>query len=392
MLLPIRSKNPPDSLPIATCILIVFNCVFFFLNTENGLIAREAVVDRWGLKSSNFDALHVLTSMFLHGDIFHLLGNMWFLYLFGFAVEGRIRTLKFTILYFAAGLCGDLLHHFLFGLAHPDRPMIGASGAIMGVMGAALYMFPFGKVDVFYWFGLVFHGVFTVPMWGIALWYLGTDFLLAVLLGAYSGVGHLAHLGGAAGGFVIAAVFRPTRDSAEASEAKSTFSETKDLTLLSANELAAMHKANPHDPLVVAHWMHRSMRDPQGPKAECREAYFRLLPRIIAELPPQSTGAMLAAMSTTPGAVPARYLLDVAGRLERERDLLTALRLYDAVVRDSASRPEDVEAALFRTALLCEMGLGQRDRAVHTYQEVIRRYPMSPFADQARVRLNGMVK
>lgn len=391
MLLPYKSKNPPESFPYATCALILVNVLVFVFTSKYGLVARREVVEDFGLSGVNSAPLNWMTSMFLHGDIFHLLGNMWFLYLLGFAVEGRLRTAKFLSVYFAAGLAGSTAHYFVFSVNEPTIPSIGASGAIMGLLGAALFMFPFAQMAFFLWFGLLFTSVFVWPMWGVGLWYLGFDVVMALISGSSSGVAHLAHLGGAAGGFLAAMAFRPKRDSAEASEAKAMFSEVNDMGVLSSRELAAMHESNPDDALIALHWMHKSMRDPYGAKPECQAAFLRLLPKMVRELDPGPIGFCVSSLVMKPGVVLPALTLDVAHKLERCGEYAMSMRLFDAVVQDPASRPSDIESALFRVGILCETALGNPQRALSAYRELARRFEMSPMADQAKARAKGML-
>ncbi len=386
MLLPIRSKNPPENLPIITIILIVVN-VFVYALTTNGWEIKEAVLRDWGLKGSNFNFIHMNSSMFLHAGLFHLLGNMWFLYLFGFAVEGRLKWFKFLILYFAAGYAGDGLHQVLVGHIHPDIPSIGASGAIMGTVGAALWMFPHGKIDVLYYFGIWAAGVWECPMWGIACIYLGMDLLGALISAGGGGIGHLAHLGGAAGGLVVCMLYRPKRDDDFTSTAKATLAETKDLSVLSRLQLSNLHKANPEDDAVILNWMYKSLREPGGPKPECREAFFKFLPRMLQQ---QEIGPIAQCVSTLnlpPGTVKSSIVIDCATRLERANDNMSAIRMYEAVLKDPNATQGDQEAAMFRGGLLSEAVFQRYDSAYAAYTELIRRWPMSPFADQARTRL-----
>ncbi len=384
MLLPIRSKNPPESLPIATVALVVIN-VAIYAATSDGFTIKETVLNEWGLKGSNFDLAHMVSSMFLHGGLLHLIGNMWFLYLFGFAVEGRLKTLKFVILYFLAGFCGDLLHQVILGATHADIPSIGASGAIMGVLGAALYLFPHAKVTFVYGFSFRW-GTFDCPMWGVGLIYLGMDILFA-LIGMKDGVGHFAHIGGAAGGFLICALLRPKRDSETVSQAKATLSETKDLRTLSRAELAELHKVQPDDTTIALNWMHRSLRDPMGVRPECQAAFVRLLPKMMKEHEVGTIAQCLPFVLATPGAVKPTLVADIAQQMERLSDNTLALRLYETVLADPNSREGDLEVATYRIGILCESAFSNYARAYQCYEEVARRWPMSPFAEQAKVRM-----
>src|SRR5258708_14092126 len=123
-MIPLRTKHPPESLPLGTCLLILTNVAVFATTTEN-LVIRKDVLDQWGLRPSNFDFMHVMSSMFLHANLMHIIGNMWFLYLFGFAVEGRLKTPRFLILYLLAGFAGDALQ--LSGPGGADIPTIRSS-------------------------------------------------------------------------------------------------------------------------------------------------------------------------------------------------------------------------------------------------------------------------
>jgi membrane associated rhomboid family serine protease len=384
MFLPIRSKNPPESLPIGTILLIVIN-VFVFVFTCDGWQIRDSVLKSGGLTSDNFSVGTVLSSMFLHGDWLHLLGNMWFLYLFGFAVEGRLKTLRFIPLYLVSGVTGDLLHQVLMGRTHPDMPSIGASGAIMGVLGAALWMYPHGQIDCFYWFRLR-AGVVTWPIWGVALMYLGMDILFA-FIGMKDGVGHFAHIGGAAGGLLVCMLYRPKRDDEFVSQAKATLAETKDLSLLSPRELEEMHKVNPTDTSIVLNWMHRSLSSGRPVDQRCMEAFHRNLPKIVAEHEIGPVGFCVAWLNSQPGAVPAHHVLQVAGKLEHHGDANTSLRLYDSVLKDPSSTMGDRESALYRMGMVYESMLNNYAHAAQCYQSVIQHWPMSPMADQARARL-----
>ncbi|HLO99046.1 MAG TPA: rhomboid family intramembrane serine protease, partial [Fimbriimonas sp.] len=260
LILPYRNQNPPESWPIATILLIVFNTTFFILTSKFGLVAKQEVVMEYGVSLANFHWYQLITSMFLHGDLMHLLGNMFFLYLMGFAVEGRLRTWKFLILYFVAGLAGSALHLLIAGPSMPKIPAIGASGAIMGVMGASMYMFPHSPVDVFWW---IFYRVGTVEwrMWHVGLMYICFDLLdifLEIASGTPGGTANFAHLGGVAAGALVCLIMRAVRDDEVVSHAKATLHATNDVSLLHEKELRDLYAVNPTRPDVALHWMVKS--------------------------------------------------------------------------------------------------------------------------------------
>jgi membrane associated rhomboid family serine protease len=387
--LPLRSKNPPESFPFATIFLIVANVLIYIVTTENGLWIRESVVQGWAVKSSDFSLLKMFTSMFLHGGLMHLLGNMWFLALFGFAVEGRLKWYRYLPLYLLAGFGGDVLHHLIQGVTEVNRPSLGASGAIMGVVGAALWMFPYGKVTTLWGWSIFTMRITDWPMWGVSLYYLGFDLLEFFLFGGKDGVGHLAHLGGALAGFVVCIAFRPPRDSEMASESKATLAEVKDLSVLSRMELAELHKVNPDDPFTVLHWMDKSLREAHGPNQECVDAFFRHLPKMRREMDARVLGNPILGLAHK-GLVKAREMVSIAGDLERAADNQNALRIYEAAYGAPDATEDEQETACFRCGLLYENVMHNLGRASACYAEVLQRWPMGSFAQQAKVRMTGI--
>jgi membrane associated rhomboid family serine protease len=145
--------------------------------------------------------LTLLTNIFMHGDLFHLIGNMWFLLVFGRNVECAMGHGRFLAFYLACGVCAGLAH--VFSDIHSILPCLGASGAISGIMGAYVSIHPLNKVKI--WFG-IWIGVIEVP----AIIVIGLWFLLQYLSafweledGISDGVAYWAHLGGFTAGFII---------------------------------------------------------------------------------------------------------------------------------------------------------------------------------------------
>lgn len=390
MLLPIRSKNPPETIPIMTCMLIVINTVVYFATSDHGLTIRKDVLDKWAIRGTTFDFAHMLSSMFLHGGLVHLLGNMWFLYLFGFALEGRLKSFKFTIVYLGSGLTGAALHQLMVGHLYPNQPSIGASGAIMGVVGAAMFIFPHAKVTMAYG---IFRswGTSDWPLYGVALYYLGFDLFWA-MLGLKDGVGHFAHLGGALGGFLICMAFWPKRDNETVSEAKATLADTKDLSTLLRSELAQLHQSNPEDTTIILNWVKRSVKEPGGIKDECRQAFLKALPRMLAEHPVGVVATQLTWIAQDPAAVRPAILLDIASRLERAADPVTANQYYDMVQKHPNASSDDLQASSFRIAMIAENAFKDNIRAWDWYSYVVETWPMGPFAVQAKSRMEALSK
>ena len=231
MFIPLHDENPRRSKPIVT-IALVAACALSWLFVQGagggyafawslcelGMIAGELTGHAAGIAVPLGDGLAcvvdprpewhtVLTSMFMHGDWLHLIGNLWFLWLFGDNVEERLGHLGFGLFYL---VCGVVAAGAQLAIDPSSPvPMVGASGAISGVMGAYVVMFPHVPVRVLTVL-IVFITVIRVP----AFVMLGFWFLLQILgglpqLGATeAGVAFWAHVGGFVAGVVIALVVR----------------------------------------------------------------------------------------------------------------------------------------------------------------------------------------
>ena len=151
----------------------------------------------------------VFTSMFLHGGWFHLIGNMLFLWIFGKNVEGGLGPFRYLVLYLASGVSAALVQ----GLSDPGShvPMIGASGAIAGVLGAYAVLYPRANVHVFVWI-VIFFRIVNVPAWIL----LGLWFAMQLVSGldqaaGTPGVAFWAHVGGFVTGMILVTILRPPR-------------------------------------------------------------------------------------------------------------------------------------------------------------------------------------
>lgn len=202
---PIRDHNPSDRTPFVTYGLVLANIVMFVLTMPwggnmGGLWEYFAL---YAVAVTHGEWLHGLfTHMFLHAGLMHIAGNMLFLWIFGDNLEDQMGHLWFLVFYLACGLAAAGAEI----LADPGSgvPMVGASGAIAGVMGAYLLMFPKARVDVLAIF-IIFFKIFTLPAWLL----LGIWFALQLaggymMTGAESGVAYWAHAGGFFGGMVLA--------------------------------------------------------------------------------------------------------------------------------------------------------------------------------------------
>lgn len=162
------------------------------LRNKYGQLQSKVVAWRYGYKPQLGGIETLFTSMFLHGDVFHLLGNMLFLWLVGCAIELAGRRAMYAVIYLATGVCATFGYGMVY--SHSAIPLVGASGAIAGIMGAYTVLFGMRKIKIFYSLGFYFsntrvRAIFLLPVW------LGME-LFDLFIGGESGVAYVAHIAG----------------------------------------------------------------------------------------------------------------------------------------------------------------------------------------------------
>jgi len=217
--LPLYDDNPTQRPPVATWFLIG-SCIGAFW-WQLGHDQRQVLLSFGMIPAVLFGSADLapalrlvppwatlLTSMFLHGGWFHLIGNMVFLWIFGNNVEDALGRGRYLLLYLTSGVVAALCQ----GLSSPADPvpMVGASGAIAGVLGAYLLLYPWSQVHVFLWI-VIFFRIVTVPAWIL----LGLWFAMQLASGltrpaGTPGVAFWAHVGGFLSGLVLVVVLRPS--------------------------------------------------------------------------------------------------------------------------------------------------------------------------------------
>jgi membrane associated rhomboid family serine protease len=164
--------------------------------------AYDLFVFEHGFRPVHPELADLFSSMFLHGGLAHLLGNMLFLWIYGDNVEHRVGRLPFLVAYLGTGVAATLVFAAFSGGS--GAPLVGASGAISGVLGLYFVQFPRNRVKVFAFLWPLLMNVFLVPARLVLLAFVVIDNLLPAVLGAHSGVAYGAHLGGFAAGAVVA--------------------------------------------------------------------------------------------------------------------------------------------------------------------------------------------
>ena len=200
---PIRDHNPSEKVPVVVLALIALNVAVFLYDlaaVPDGLSQGRFYYDYALISArvSNGEGyLGLLTHMFLHGGPLHIAGNMLFLWVFGDNLEEEMGHLGFLVFYLLSGLGAALFQYAAAPLS--PVPMVGASGAIAGVMGGYLLLFPKARVDVLIWI-IVFIRIIPVPAWIMLLIWFGLQLFNGLATPTEGGgVAYWAH----AGGFIV---------------------------------------------------------------------------------------------------------------------------------------------------------------------------------------------
>lgn len=222
-MIPLRDINPRRGFPIVNVGIIIANVLMFFWELSLGARLEGALASIAFVPSEFFapggmadGGVSILTSMFLHGGWLHLIGNMLYLWIFGDNIEDRMGHARYLLFYLICGYAAALSHAFF----NPGSslPAIGASGAVAGVLGAYLVLFPHARVMTLIPFGF-FIAMRELP----ALLVLGLWFVIQLFTGVASigvataqtgGIAWFAHIGGFVAGLVLVFVFRRKQETA----------------------------------------------------------------------------------------------------------------------------------------------------------------------------------
>ena len=163
---------------------------------------------------------------------------------------------------------GDVLEDLIWGMANPDAPSLGASGAIMGVAGAYLYLFPYSKISIFYWFGFFWRGVWDCEArWVGGILYVGRDVLYcdaSLWAECRDNVGHLAHIGGFGAGILTVVLMRARRSKRGHIEVQAIQADVKDYSLLSRMDVETLLQRPTVNLEIVMAYLEKATRNLLG--------------------------------------------------------------------------------------------------------------------------------
>ena len=211
-MIPIYDDNPALGKPLLVITIITLCIIIWFWQSGLGYQGNNTVIVNFGLTPKVFLAEPLLsfftlfTSMFMHGGFMHLAGNMLYLWIFGDNIEGALGHFRFILFYFLCGIAAA----FTQILSAPDSaiPMIGASGAVSGVLGAYLIFYPHARIRTFVFLGIFITFLRLPAVLLLGFWILGQVISAVVSNPSSPGVAWFAHLGGFFMGMLLAPLLK----------------------------------------------------------------------------------------------------------------------------------------------------------------------------------------
>lgn len=398
ILLPFRTDRPkmrPAYLTLAIilvctgvqCLQDVLPPVLLRLPTAGpDPVPVPALIANYGFWGNHPTLSTLFTHMFIHGDWLHLIGNMLFLWIFGSLLEDAIRPWGLAAVYLGGGLCA-VVAHLLISQALGDRvdvPMVGASGAVAGVMGLFMLRFHKTRVEVWYWVLFVWGTFWVRSIWALLYWIVLEVFggvMDSLFSPAAGGVAHWAHVGG----FVAGAIAAPCVGGLTAAKREyiTDDPETNVEYLKRTEKARDAEKALAQDP-TNAYLMRKVAQAYRraGEFEQASEMYIRSVGRFVARgMMDQGGEVYLELIEYNDGAVlPAEIEFRLAQHLEAVR-IQQSLRLYRSIVGNYPTRPE-AEQSLLRLPVLYAQTLHQPFEALNCLNEFLVRFPQSQWAPQ----------
>jgi len=209
--IPISDESPKGYIPFVNYGLIIINIVAFIYQPGSSE-ALSAFFNTYGLVPSKLTEnpgnpmvyLNIFSSMFLHADLMHLAGNLLYLWIFGDNIEYLIGHARYLIFYLIVGIAAAMAQ--IAGFPGTDVPMVGASGAISGVLGAYLLKFPRNRVSLLFFFFFIIRVIHVPALIVLSFWFI-FQIYNGILFSGEAGVAWYAHIGGFVAGFLVIKLF-----------------------------------------------------------------------------------------------------------------------------------------------------------------------------------------
>jgi membrane associated rhomboid family serine protease len=408
VLLPIRTDRSLRAVPYVTYALLFLN-TFVHLATLNYSDAELYLFQQhWGLTFGSPTLLNLFTHAFVHGDWTHLLGNMLILWIVGTVLEAGIGSALFSLLYLASLFGAVLLQGLIGHFAQPESlqvPLIGASGAIAGVTGFAAFRYYHIRVQNFIvipnFFGvppwLIFIPIpyaLWMPFWGYAAYFGGKEMLFGLVqLASAKGdsIAHWAHLGGLGLGLLAALLLRSyhegQRERALEGSTKATVGEASQHR--SIEDVRRLLKTHPDDPELLEAMAGLALVN--GAVAESIAFYQRAIPLFLKS--GRSDRAAISYLNILHHApdtmLTLREQLTLASTLEGQGHFSEAAQAFTLLFTRYGEHNE-AQTALLRAAYIHDKQLQATGKAGELLNTLLQCYPLSPWAELAKERLQEL--
>jgi membrane associated rhomboid family serine protease len=388
MLIPIATNRPCRAFPYVTVGLIVVNTLVLVLEA----MAGEEAVLRWGFTPAHASVTTIFTAAFMHAGLFHLLGNMLFLWVFGSVVEDALGPLVYGLFYLGGAVAASLMH-WMYTLTMAPReafvPCLGASGAVAAVLAIFAVRFYRNKVRIFWMLGLWLRGTFEASsLWAVGVWF-GLELVSGFLsIGGAGGVAHWAHIGGFIFGIGMGFAMRSPQDAIQ----EYTLEDARVSLVSMAPRLAVEQLL----PIVRAHPENEEAREQLarayegvGQEAAADEEWRCLLRKRLQRR--QRAEAVALSRQVPRGSFLAgldpRTLYDVACCFEESFQFAEAVRLLQQVWQRDPMAPE-AELAMLRQATVLKEKLHDRS-ADALFDQFLQTYPHSQYRAFALAKKAG---
>src|SRR3984893_1402371 len=208
-MIPLRDTIPSRTTPVVTILIIIANVFVFLYMLSLDPSSQNHFIRQYALVPARFNLSALITSLFLHGGWMHIIGNMWFLWVYGDNVEDVLGHGKYLLFYLLCGLAAALTQYAI----NPDSqiPTLGASGAIAGVMGAYLIKFPHARIltlipIIIFWTTIEIPAAIILVYWFILQFFSGIGSVGYSQASQGGGVAFFAHIGGFIAGMILVSV------------------------------------------------------------------------------------------------------------------------------------------------------------------------------------------
>jgi membrane associated rhomboid family serine protease/outer membrane protein assembly factor BamD (BamD/ComL family) len=388
-MIPIGTNLQRNKLPVATLSIIGVNVLFFIIEL---LLPEDALiwtVQNFGFGPATRNPLALFSHMFLHADIYHITFNMLFLWIFGSPVEERTGTRNFLIYYFGAGVAAAFLHLIMEMVSRPDStlPVIGASGAVSGVMALFLYRCFYSKLK------LVINPILlprqvNVPVIPLVLFWFFKDILLGVLsLSAPTGVAHWAHIGGFIFGIAVGRIKRYGHEG--------QIEQLRGKILIKLEEGGGWNAAEkeflklleiaPDDP-EVNHDLARLYADSGNAKRAARHYQFTVQ-RYFATQPVSAAYTVLEHLDTLTKPMPVQYHVRAAEALIGVNEIEDAYKVLLPMSKQIDNKSPLLEKGLMLHIKLCRH-LDKTEELFEGIRVFMEQFPASKYKNELRAVMN----